>query len=244
MTLNYVSINKVIYPLHCHPDWEILYYTQGEGYLAASDKNYPFEKGTIMLIPPNTPHGTFSEKGSVNISMGGNFNGLFMGDSIITLSDNISEDGLKLVKLIFANRYSNTDYLSALCSAYVHFILQNISPKSRIHKSVGKIISNITEAFFEPDFDLTPLMNQTGYAEDYIRAQFKNITGVTPVAYLTKMRIDHAKKLFDIYGDNITVTEAAYACGFADPVYFSKRFKSEIGVSPDIYKKTSKKPML
>jgi AraC-like DNA-binding protein len=51
------------------------------------------------------------------------------------------------------------------------------------------------------------------------------------------MKIDHARRLLEIYGRSITVAEVAEACGFEDAVYFSKRFKQFTGVSPEAYKK-------
>ncbi|MBQ4116756.1 MAG: helix-turn-helix transcriptional regulator [Clostridia bacterium] len=240
MIVKYVNINKVNYALHKHPVWEILYYTEGKGYLETETENIPFGKGTIILVPPNFIHGTFSKNGSVNISVGGDFNHLFMFDSPIILTDTPSKDGESLVKLIFNNRYSAPDYLSTLCNAYVQFILQNAQPQSHIQRSVNEIIRIITEKFYDSTFDLNNILNESGYAEDYIRAQFKSITGDTPVRYLTKIRIDHAKKLFDIYGEIITVSEAANTCGFDDPIYFSRRFKEFTGVSPDNYKKKNK----
>ena len=63
--------------------------------------------------------------------------------------------------------------------------------------------------FSDPCFDITPLLNQSGYAEDYIRAEFKKATSLTPIDFLTKMRLEHAQKLFEIYGDNISVSEVA-----------------------------------
>ena len=237
MVIEYVGINKIPYALHRHNNWEILYYTQGEGYLATEKNNFPFKQGTIMIIPPKTPHGTVFKKGAVNISLGSDFDSLLMFNSVVSLFDTPSNDAEALIKLIFANRYSSSDYLSSLCKAYVQFILENIRPKNHITQSINAIISRITNSFYDNAFDVTKLLNQSGYAEDYIRSQFKLQTGVTPTAYLTKIRIDHSKKIFDIYGDSVSVAEAAYACGFDDPVYFSKRFKQIIGTSPDRYKK-------
>lgn len=238
MIVQYVNINKVKYPLHRHPRWEILYYIEGKGYLLTEGENIPFEKGTIFLIPPNTLHGTISDGSSINISVGGDFNHMLMFDSFVKLSDTPSKDGEALVKLIFSNRYSSPDYLSSLCIAYVQFILKNIQQQTRIQRAVQEIIVKITESFYDSRLDMTSILNENGYAEDYIRAKFKEITGDTPIHFLTKIRIDHAKKLFDIYGDGITVSEAAEACGFDDPIYFSKRFKELIGRSPDNYKKS------
>lgn len=237
MKISYVGINKITYPLHTHKQWEVLYYTEGKGYLSTKTKDIPFEKGTIIIIPPNYLHGTVSLTPSTNISIGGDFDNVFMSDTPIRLSDVATKDGEMLINLIFNNRLHETDYLSLLVSSYVNFILQNIRPQTELSGAVNRIIAKITESFYDPALNLTEILNQSGYTEDYIRSQFKEKTGKSPVRFLTKIRIDHAKKLFDIYGNAITVANAAEACGFDDPIYFSKRFKELIGVSPDSYKK-------
>lgn len=45
------------------------------------------------------------------------------------------------------------------------------------------------------------------------------------------------KRLFQIYGDSVTVSQVAIKSGFSDPVYFSKKFKQFTGVSPEKYRK-------
>lgn len=237
MTINYVGLNKIRYPLHRHPNWEILYYTEGKGHLSTETESLPYEKGTILIIPPNTYHGTIPDESSVNISVGGDFNNRFMFDSPVGLTDNPACDGEALVKLIFNNQHSSSDYLSALCAAYVEFILSCTPPRSPMHLAVNKVISSMTRQFYDSGLDTAALLKESGYAEDHIRSRFKDMTGYTPVGYLTKLRIDNAKKLFEIYGDNITVSSVSEACGFDDPIYFSKRFKEHTGTSPARYKK-------
>lgn len=231
----------VKYPLHSHTNWEIMYYLSGTGYLATEKENIPFERASIIIVPPETVHGSVSENGFVNISISGDFSHLLMFDRVVKLQDNPSCEGRILAELIFNNRYSNTDYLSTLCSAYIGCLLQNAEYENRINQSVAKIIAEITENFSKSDFNITDCLIKSGYAEDYIRAEFKKITTLTPIQFLTKTRIDHAKKLLEIYGGNITLSDTAEACGFDDPIYFSKRFKQFVGIPPDTYRKSTPK---
>ena len=227
------------YPLHHHNNWEIMHYISGEGYLATATYNIPFQKGSIIIVPPGTIHGSVSENGFVNISISGDFQHLLMFENPILLKDTLQQDGETLARLILNNRYSNADYLSSLCSAYIHFLLQSATCETKLSKSVKEMIAGITEHFCEPDFDVTFLLQQSGYAEDYIRAEFKKITQMTPVQFLTKMRIDHAKRLLEIYGDTNSIAEIAQTCGFHDCVYFSKRFKQFTGIAPDHFRRQS-----
>ena len=240
--MNNISISKTAdgtkkYPLHKHNNWEIMYYLGGEGHLATEGQNIPFQKGSIIVVPPSVMHGSVSQNGFVNISVGGDFNHLFMFDNPVLLYDNGRGEGERLANLIYENRFAQSEYLSALCSAYVHFLLRNIECENRVSEALGQIIKAATENFSDSEFNITDALNKSGYAEDYIRAKFRERTGLSPIAFLTNVRITHAKKLFEIYSSSISVSQVAEKCGFDDLIYFSKRFKQAVGVSPDRYRK-------
>lgn len=235
-----ISITKpgtIRYPLHQHPNWEIMYYLKGEGCLATKTGDIAFKPGTIIIVPPKITHGSVCEDGFVNISIGGDFGHLFMFDNIVVQQDNDMLNCERLSKLIFDNRFAGEEYLSALCNAYAHFLLKNAAYEKKLNREISKIVAEITKNFFDPCFDVTDLLNKSGYAEDYIRAEFKKVTALTPIDFLAKTRVNHARKLFEIYGKSLSVAEVAEACGFEDPIYFSRRFKQFIGFSPTEYKK-------
>ena len=230
--------NTKKYPLHRHTCWEIMYYLSGEGHLETEGERIEFHPGSIIIVPPDILHGSVSKDGFVNISIGENFNNLFQFNEIVAVEDNASKDGERLSKLIYENRYADVGYLSALCNAYAYFLLQNIECQKPVNRAVNYIVKSVFENFQDSTFNITELLNNSGYTEDYIRAEFKKITNYSPIDFLTKVRIERAQKLFEIYGEGISVLEIATACGFDDPVYFSRRFKQFTNVSPSEYKKS------
>ena len=242
--MNRFSISKtnpgtIKYPLHQHPNWEIMYYLKGTGHLLTQTGAIAFSPGTIIIVPPKTIHGSSSEDGFVNISIGGDLEHVFMFDNIVVQQDNNDLNGKRLATLIFDNRIADDKYLSALCNAYAQFLLTNVVYEKKINKEISNVIKEIEENFSDPRFDVTNLLNKSGYTEDYIRAEFKNAVNLTPIDFLTKTRIEHAKKLFEIYGSTLSVSQVALTCGFEDPVYFSRRFKQFTSASPTEYKKAN-----
>lgn len=187
-------------------------------------------------MPPETEHCSTSEHGFKNISVSGRFENLLHFEEVVTLSDNAQNEGLSLVTMIYNNRHKNNDYIDKLCSAYIHFILQYINVSDNIGKSVNKIMCEIANNFYDSNINLRRLLRESGYAEDYIRAHFKKITGKTPHSYLTDARIRHAVFLIDIYADVLSLQQISERCGYTDYVYFSKTFKSIKGISPRDYK--------
>ena len=224
------------YPMHRHDEWEIMYYTEGQGYMLTEKGKIPFEKCDAILVPPGILHGSVSENGFVNISVVGDFSHLFMFDTPVRVSDMGRQDGQMLSTLIFDNRYGRKEYLSALCTAYAKYLLQNMQCDSPLGAAVTEVVRIIDKEYTDSNFCVTDLLKSSGFAEDYLRAAFKKQTGLTPIGFLHKVRIEHAKTLLDIYGKSRSITDIAAACGYDDVVYFSKRFKEYVGISPDSYR--------
>ena len=64
---------------------------------------------------------------------------------------------------------------------------------------------------------------------------FKEYTGTTPTQYLLSLRISNAQSLLESTSCN--VTEIAEIVGYNNPLYFSRLFKKQNGVSPSLFRK-------
>ena len=80
--------------------------------------------------------------------------------------------------------------------------------------------------------DLTTdvLARQFGYSQEYFCRLFKEVTQFTPMHYLKICRLERAVNLLN--EGKHTVSEIASLCGFADPNYFTRCFKSFFGTTP------------
>lgn len=223
------------YPIHKHDFCEIMLYLEGTGYLKIEKEHIPFRPQTAIIVPKNISHGSVSEKGFKNISIGGNFENLLLFDAPLAI--NATANSMIIGKLIYENRFSDSVYLNALINCYILSLMQTYNTSSQIDTAVDNITKDISENAFRMDFDVTSALHASGYAEDYIRAKFKARTGKTPIGFLNHIRIEHACKLINIYGTGISITDLSEKCGYLNPVYFSRVFKSIKGVSPRQYTK-------
>lgn len=64
---------------------------------------------------------------------------------------------------------------------------------------------------------------------------FKQYNGITPMQYILTVRIANAQNLLDTTIYNIT--EIAAIVGYDNPLYFSRLFKKQTGLSPSEYRK-------
>ena len=235
-TINRTQDGVIQYPVHTHKNYEIMLYLDGKGYMRTELGNIPFETGTIVIVPPNIKHGSISENGFMNISIEGDFEAYFGFDTVKSFEDNETQEGKMLAEMIYENRYGNDTYLASLCTAYVCFLMQRFELDSAMQRSVKKITDEISQNAFDSQIDLTLILSKSGYSEDYIRSCFKKITGKTPNEFLTDIRIKHACFLINIYKNKISLSEISERCGYLDYIYFSKRFKSVMGMSPREYR--------
>lgn len=67
-------------------------------------------------------------------------------------------------------------------------------------------------------------------SESRFQHVFRETVGVSPHRFLLNVRIDAAKEL--LAHTELRVSDAAALCGFDDPLYFSRIFRRECGVSP------------
>ena len=223
------------YPLHKHTFCEIMLYTEGVGYLCTKNGNIPFNSETAIIVPKNIRHGSVSENGFKNISIGGDFENLLLFETPVAIKT--TAESRILAELVLKNKYSNDSHLLALINCYISSLMQSYDHSNQIDTVLNRIINSISANALDSDFNVTALLADSGYAEDYIRAKFKEKTAKTPVGFMHQVRIENACKLLDIYGKDIRITDLSEKCGFSDPVYFSRVFKSIKHISPLKYTK-------
>lgn len=64
---------------------------------------------------------------------------------------------------------------------------------------------------------------------------FKQVTGLTPLQYLTSLRINKAKEL--LLNSRKGVTEVGLQVGYSNPSYFSAIFRRKVGQTPAMFRR-------
>jgi two-component system response regulator YesN len=100
--------------------------------------------------------------------------------------------------------------------------------------SIEKAKEYILENYSNSEINLTTIAESVHVSPGYFSQLFKQVTGETCIEYLTKIRIDSAKKL--LKETALKTYEIADQIGFKDSQYFSTCFKKLIGVSPTDYR--------
>ncbi|MEK3883556.1 AraC family transcriptional regulator [Paenibacillus sp. PL2-23] len=73
-----------------------------------------------------------------------------------------------------------------------------------------------------------------GYHRSHLTKLFKEATGMSPMQYLTKVRMKKAEALL---ASDLTVAQVAASIGYNDPLFFTKQFRKWSGQSPTAFRK-------
>lgn len=223
--------------IHSHRFCEIITYTSGNGVLFLDGLEYQVKCGDIAIIPAGISHASLSINDLRSIYVTGDLGYGFNFSAPFVITEDLDKEGVCLANLIYNNRYGNKDYLISLCNTYITFIMQNLKIEDGLTQAVREIARKIERSFCDYNVKINEFLKESGYAEDYVRANFKKVTGKTPNEYLTDIRIKHAVKLIEGYANALQLSEIADRCGYDDYIYFSRKFKKTLGVSPQQYKR-------
>lgn len=103
----------------------------------------------------------------------------------------------------------------------------------RVQRELDQAIRYFTEHYQEPvqiEEYAASLHKTAGW---FIRS-FRLYTGVTPMQYIISVRMANAQNL--LQSSEYNITEIAAMVGYDNPLYFSRLFKRQTGISPSEYR--------
>ncbi len=232
--------------MHWHKDIELIRVTKGRLDCMIGDLPYTLLEGESMYIPSGITHGATPsdcEYECVVFSPSVLYSTQRIRQVIksqiinpVKFSDNADID---CVCTSLSERHSGFEFdvISALCrTARLALSEQSFSNSSTSSKAekIKPALYFIQKNFGEK-ISLSSLAAECGMSPNYFCKLFRDITGQTPVEYITTYRLEMASEMLL---DGAKVTDVAYDCGFSDLSYFIHIFKKELGISPKQYAKT------
>ncbi len=107
----------------------------------------------------------------------------------------------------------------------------------QLNSDIGKVFQAkclVREQFANPDLGVQHIAELLGCSPDYLSHLFHTETKERLTHYIQRIRIDGA--LLALETTRLTISEIAYASGFADPAYFARVFKQHKGATPQEYR--------
>ena len=111
----------------------------------------------------------------------------------------------------------------------------SIKSKSPKLKELVDISIKYIHNNFERDISLGDIAKFVFLSPSYFTRAFKEQTGVSPINYLLKVRIERARELLAETG--MKVSDIAAGVGFSNQQRFNEMFKKYTGITPLKYRK-------
>lgn len=134
--------------------------------------------------------------------------------------------------------------LRALSSEICHSVIRSIfriSPGSdRISAriEIDRVIEHM-HAHLSGKITLEDMARVAGMSPSHFSRVFRLEAGVSPGEYLSRVRMERARRLLASGDDSIT--DIAISCGFGSPAYLSGRFVKKFGLSPRQFRDSLRK---
>ena len=133
-------------------------------------------------------------------------------------------------------------YVDSIINVLAIHLLRNycIIPK-QLSKPIGglsrhklKQAIDYIQAHLNEEIRLENIARSIEMNSTYFCHLFKNSMGISPYNYVIEQRIERAKQLLS--KSNLSITDIALECGFADSSHFAKHFRKVNGVSATKYR--------
>lgn len=92
------------------------------------------------------------------------------------------------------------------------------------------------EENFRKDISIHQLAEMSHLSDRHFSRLFASVYHTSPHNYLMQLRLETACSLLETAADNLSITEIALDCGFANNAYFSRLFRSIYGMTPRQYR--------
>ena len=217
----------------------LVYFTDGEIAYKFADSEITAVAESIIYLPRGSVYEMNITKRSRYICVDFDFDGAdIQGKPELykKLPNAVPTEFMKL----FYNRYRAEPWCTAEAFASVYRIYalalrSKYKSYSKSSKKTTDAIKYIIENYTDPLLSVAVISKHIGISETHLRRLVKDKVNMSPVKYITHLRIEKAKNM--LKNTNCMISEIAILSGFSDQYYFSREFKAIVGISPTDYKK-------
>lgn len=228
--------------VHTHNTWEIILACSGEGDVIIDENKYHFKRGTVVCVPPRSVHYNVSDGDYSHIAI---IVKRFINPTDVEVpvffdDEERTFETLAGIALRVFYKYERGRELmldSLYDSLYGFFFGRVVSKNSNTTVEIAK--NMMISRFSDPEFKISDTYAGTYYSAGHFRRMFRAEMGMTPVEYLTKLRLEYAATMLeDSNACCDKISHIALCSGFYDARYFSRVFKKYFGIAPQKYRKS------
>ena len=231
-------------------DYHLLYIASGECRVVIGGKTHVVKEGGIILYLPGERQEYYFEPDRHSVSYYIHFTGRdvfsilrslgFVGKNIYEAEKNpaLEEIFLQMHReyslLRVAHEQITSGLLLALLGIASRVVCRGEMPvdekkQAQVERAIERMYADI-----DKKLPVEALARECNYSVGYFAHLFSSVVGLSPHAYMNRLRIERAKSM--LLHTESTVLEIALAVGCQDQNYFSRFFKEQTGLSPTAYR--------
>lgn len=234
---------------HYHSSYELYILEQGYHNMLINDSIFDIGMFDVVLYKPNTFHKSLQNQGCARTCI--YFSDRFLNQhfttksisSLLSCFDNSiislnKETFPKFKNLMLSLEKENVTDPNNRIFIYLADILNILNdnknnPKSENftsqYKNFAPILSYINQNYNKIN-NIEEISDVFFISKFYLCHLFKEVTGLTMIQYLNKIKIQNACNM--LVNTNQSISQISMECGFNSSMYFCKTFKQELKVTP------------
>ena len=252
--------------VHTHNYYQLIYCQKGIGKIEINNRIYSAVPGRAYLVRPMEAHGISPKDSLKLIEVKFTVDGESFKKSLSELPCEFEIDehlSLRIsLKEVIKEGLSQKPYSTeATNSALMLFLIRLLrkrgvnaeqraahsfyfdTPKRRGDEGdrdveFVQVIDYIEKHLSEP-ISLDDLSSLLHFEKSYLTVRFKEIWGLSPMQYVSWLRIERAKEL--LRTTDMSITDIANEVGFGSIHYFSRFFKEKENITPNEFRKQGEK---
>lgn len=244
---------------HAHADLELTCITEGEGLLQVGDHSGPFAAPDCLLLGSGLPHVWLARGASAGVSI------QFAADAAVLALPELeacaglwrdARHGLRWTGDSATQlRSLMGDLAGGDAASRVAQVVRLLDRMRRGHpvdvqrlsarpggggdddaaaRGMGRVLDHLLANFAQP-LRVADLVRLAGCAPATFNRRFARLTGGGVVAYVNRLRVHEAQRRLVV--DDDSVTDVAFASGFANLSHFNAEFKRRSGCTPSQWRR-------
>lgn len=230
---------------HTHPFSELFYVLHGTGSFEVNETQFNLEPDDLIIVNPHVPHTerSLNQEPLEYIVLG--IKGLSFAEDYAHFNyHNNHEEILFFLQQILKETKQKKENYEVICKKLLEILLIHLvrnqqltisnTPDSNLSRECLQI-QRYLDSHYADSVTLDTLAELSHLNKYYLAHAFTRYTGLSPINYLIKKRINEAKNLLS--NTDYSVSDIALSVGFSSQSYFAQAFKKECKVTPVAYRK-------
>ena len=217
--------------------YEFAYYKSGTGIVKIGERNYKFSPGTFAVIAPNQMKDEVVTSDTELISL----HFVMEGESNLLPSGLYYDTDRQVLKYFekLQREYNDAKmyqdiFMNIICMELYYTVMRSVGESGDMEKDKIRDVVAYIDEYYNEDLSVEELAGMSGYSARHFRLLFVKETGLSPLDYIIRKRIDSAKQ--QLSQTSASIVTIAQLCHFSSSSQFSQIFRRDTGMTPKQYR--------